>query len=137
MSYLNIAKAAKLPVPREENQAKDAGKVIPIRQGVSEIYTLDQYSEVFRLALAEVAAHDPQGEAIRQIRQDSPKRWDRVQTAEDAVNRLWLEAQKGGLVWQEYCRSVENWKTLFLQAIENEKRLSRVAQDGRSVRGKR
>ena len=133
MSYLNIAKAVKLPSPRED---KEAGKLIPIRQGVTEVFTQDQYSEVFRLALAEVAPRDIQGEAIRQIRQDSPDAWAEIQAAEDSINRLWQEAQEGGLVWSDYCAAVENWKTMFIRAIEEEKRLSRLAQDGRTGSGK-
>jgi len=132
MSYLNIAKAVKLPSPREGTRSAEAGKVIPIRQGVTEVHTLDQYSEVFRLALAEVAAQDPQGGAIRQIRQDSPETWAEIQAAEDQVNELWKQAQEGGLVWSEFCAAVENWENLFLQAIEDEKWLSMLAQDGRS-----
>jgi hypothetical protein len=113
-----------------------AGKVIPIRQGVTEVHTLDQYPEVFSLALDVVALQDPRGEAIRVIRQDSPETWDQIQAAGDEVNRLWQEAQGGLSVWAEYCAAVENWKNLLLQAIEDEKRLSRLAQDGRSGRGK-
>ena len=86
---------------------------------------------MFRLALAEVAAEDHLGEALRQIRQDSPETWDRIQAAEDEVNRLWQEAQGGQPIWPEYRQAVENWKTMFLQAIEEEKRLSRLAQERR------
>lgn len=122
----------------EEKAARlvESGKVIPIRQDVTEVHTLDQYSEVFSLALAEVAPRDTQGEAIRQIRQDSPETWAEIQAAEDKVNELWKQSQGGRSVWVEYCAAVGNWKSLFLQAIEDKKRLSRLVQDGRSGRGK-
>ncbi len=60
-----------------------------------------------------------------------------IQTAVDKVNELWEQAQGGRPVRADYCAAVENWKTMFIQAIEDEKRLSRLAQDGRSGRGKR
>jgi hypothetical protein len=125
-----------VPVLEELRRKRDEVRGLLLSQdGVGS--DLDQYSEVFRLALAEEAAQDPRGEAIRQIRQDSPQTWDRIQSAEDLVNELWKQAQGGRSVWSDYCGAVENWKRLFLQAIQEEKRLSRLAQERRSGRGKR
>jgi hypothetical protein len=105
----------------------EAGKVVPILPSVPEVHAMDQYSEVFRLALEEVAIQDPQGVALRQIRQDSLETWAEIQSAEDKVNLLWQEAQSGQPVWTDYNQAVENWRSLFQRAIKGEKLISRLA----------
>jgi hypothetical protein len=81
---------------------------------------LEQYPEVFRMALAEVAVRDPQGWAIRQIQHD-PQTWAGAQAAEDEVNKLWKQAQGGRMVWEEYQSTVRKWKDKLDQAIEAHK----------------
>jgi hypothetical protein len=80
---------------------------------------LKQYEEVFRLALAEIVPLDPQGTALQKI-QKIPEIWNPIQEAEDEVNRLWLEAQKGQRVWREYCQAVEAWRELFSNRLKRQ-----------------
>ena len=113
--------------------APDREQVIPIleelrrkREEVRELLSsrtpdLGQYPELFRLALAEVAARDPQSGAIRQIRQNSPEAWAGIQAFEDEVNELWKQAQAGYMVWELYQSAVRKWKEKFIQALEAQK----------------
>jgi hypothetical protein len=80
--------------------------------------SLDLYPEVFRIALAEVAARDPRGWAIRQIRQDLPEAWAGIRTTEEEVNELWKQAQGGRMVWEEYQSAVRKWKDKLIEVIE-------------------
>lgn len=126
MSYLDTALKVKKPRP-------EAGKVVPIRPEQMGEPGLDRYPSLSSLSLSQVAALDPQGEAVRQV---GPDAWKEILAAEDAFNELWKQAQGGRQVWAEYQAAVRNWQKLFTQAINEEKRLSKMAQNGRSVGGK-
>lgn len=87
---------------------------------------LEKYAELFCLATAELAALDHQGIALHKIQQDSPEIWAEIQTAEDEINDLWLKAQKGHMVWQEYQSAVKKWSVKFTSAIKDRKPKTRL-----------
>jgi hypothetical protein len=62
---------------------------------------------------------DPKG-ALQKI-QLIPEIWNPIQEAGDEINRLWKAAQKGLVVWREYCLAGEIWRGRFSESIENGK----------------
>jgi hypothetical protein len=105
-----------IPILEELRKKRDEVRRLLISEE-PEPKDLDQYGEVFRLALAEIATLDPQGRALRKIQQ-IPEIWNPIQEAEDEVNRLWKEAQKGQMIWREYCQAVEIWRERFSKSLK-------------------
>jgi hypothetical protein len=106
-----------IPILEELRQKRDEVRRLLISEE-PEPKDLNRYEEVFRLALAGIIPLDPQGTALQKI-QKIPEIWNPIQEAEDEINRLWKAAQKGRMVWQEYCRAVETWRERFSKGIKN------------------
>lgn len=90
-----------------------AGKVVPIEP---EVQALGDFVDLFEITLAELATLDPKGEAVQAIQKDAAT-WREIQSLEDKINELWIEAESGRIVWPEYCGAVGEWKKLFITAI--------------------
>ncbi len=112
-------RARVIPLLEELRRNKEEVKRLLLSKTI-ETLDLGKYVELFSRSLADLAALDPQGIALRQI-QRKLEVWDRIQAAEDEINHLWREAQDGRMVWHEYQEAVKSWSAKVALAIESQK----------------
>jgi hypothetical protein len=96
---------------------------------------LKKYWDLFDLARAELADMDPHSIALYHIQQETPEIWAEIVLAQEAANDLWVKAQKGQMVWQEYQSAVIKWATKLASAIEDRKQQTKLGLKNVGAKG--
>ncbi len=127
-------RARVIPMLEELRRKKEEVRNLLVSQAIKPP-DLEKYVELFRLTTAKLAAMDPQGIALHQIQQDTPKIWAEIQAAEDEANDLWIKAQTGQMVWQEYQSTVKKWSVMFASALEDRKPQTKLGLSNTGAKG--
>lgn len=77
---------------------------------------INAFRNLFEKTVADISIQYIPG-TLEMIREDFPELAKEIQTAEDRVNELWLQAKTEAVDLGAFSEAVERWKTLHLRAI--------------------